>query len=221
MAMSPARAHFLRASAELENRSAGGKAAAITSGGARPVAGRMDTLARMRGAEFSNIESLAARIAAKRAALPEFAPYVDGVLASGAGQQDDTLISVMIWRLDAGEFMGALDIAAYALRHGLAMPFNWQRSLPCTVVESIAEAALRDPAPELLGALYRALELTADRDMPDQARAKAYKALGLILTDTDPAAALAHYRIALKLNPKAGVKKDIDRLEKQQAQTQP
>ncbi len=40
------------------------------------------------------------------------------VLADGRGAQDDIVMTVMLWRLDAGDIAGALEIAPYALKYG-------------------------------------------------------------------------------------------------------
>ncbi len=37
-------------------------------------------------------------------------PGAEGVLAAGGAQQDDVLMYVMLWRIDAGDYAGALEI---------------------------------------------------------------------------------------------------------------
>lgn len=211
--MSLCRRHFDRTVAARE-----ASAAAIAAPGASvpgSLGERMLGLLRMHQSKFDAIKSLASKIAAKRKALPEYEAYVDGVIASGSAAQDDVLARVMIWRLDVGDFDGALAIAAHAIRHGLSMPFGFSRDVPTTLVETIANAALEDPEHAAPEPIREALALTAERDMHDQVRAKAQKALGLILKATDPAAALEHLEAALKLNPKCGVKTEIAKLRKE------
>lgn len=207
------RRHFERTVAAREASAA----AAATPGASVPgtLGERMLTLLRMHQTKFDGIRSLASKIEAKREALPEYEPYVDGVLASGSAAQDDVLVRVMLWRLDVADFDGALAIAAHAIRHGLSMPFGFSRDVPTTLVESIANAALEDTAHAAPEPIREALALTAECDMHDQVRAKAQKALGLILKDTAPAAALEHLEAALKLNPKCGVKTEIAKLRKE------
>jgi hypothetical protein len=211
--MSLCRRHFERTVAARE------ATAAVTAAPGASVPGtlgeRMLTLLRMHQAKFDGIMSLATKIEAKREALPDYEAYVDGVLASGSAAQDDVLVWVMLWRLDVGDFDGALEIAAHAIRHGLSMPFNFARDVPTTLVESIANAAVVDPEHASPEPLRAALALTADRDMHDQVRAKAHKALGLILSATDKPAALDHFEAALKLDPKCGVKTARDKLRKE------
>ena len=51
--------------------------------------------------------------------------------------------------------------------------------------------------------------------MPDEVRAKLHKAIGYGLAASDPAKALDHLRRALQLFANVGVKKDIERLERE------
>ena len=57
--------------------------------------------------------------------------------------------------------------------------------------------------------------ITQDKDMPDEVRAKLYKAMGRTYINEDKKLALSHLRRALELNDKAGVKKDIETLERE------
>ncbi len=209
----PARAHFARIAAA---EAAAAAAPGDTMAGATPYELMLVKLATDRRA-LKGIQSVTRKVELKRTLLPEYADYVAGVLTGGRGAQDDVLVTVMVWRLDAGDFDGALDIASYALAHGLTPPDQFERSLACVIAEQFAEAALSafiegqsfDAAP-----LERVHALTADADMPDPARAKLYKALGYAVQASDPPRALGLLRQALTLNDRVGVKKDIDRLEK-------
>jgi hypothetical protein len=78
----------------------------------------------------------------KRRMLPEYAPWVAGVLAEGKGAQDAILMTVMIWRIDAGDYAGALEIARYALNYRLAMPFG-NRPAGYALAEEIADMSTR------------------------------------------------------------------------------
>lgn len=211
--MSLCRRHFERTVATREASAAAHLAPGASAPGT--LAERMQALLRMHQAKFEGIQSLGSKIAAKREALPEYEAYVDGVLAAGSPAQDDVLVRVMLWRLDVADYDGALAIAQHAIRHGLAMPFGFARDVPTTLVETIANAALDFPGTVPAAPLLEALDLTADRDMPDQARAKAHKALGLILSESDKPAALDHFEAALRLNPKCGVKTAADKLRKE------
>lgn len=215
-----ARAHYERTLAEKEAQAApetGADGGDITSHGT--VGERMAALMAMQSATLKGIKSRQAKIEVKRDYLPEYEAYVEGVIAADVGAQDDVLIKVMIWRIDVGDFDGALEIAAYAIRHGLATPDGFNRDIPATVLEEIAESAL-----QVLGAgndasgfevhLTTAMELVDGADMPDQVRAKAHKALGLIVKDVDPAQAIEHFEAALALDEKCGVKTELGKLKK-------
>jgi len=162
------------------------------------------------------VQSMERRAEVKREILPSYAPYVNGVLAAGRGAQDLILTSVMVWRLDAGDFAGGLDIAAYVLLHGLSLPDQYSRSAAALLVDEVSDHALKaiqSREPFDTEALQRVAVLTADFDMHDQVRAKLFKAQGLVLADEDPAEAVSLLRRALELNKNVGVKKDIERLE--------
>ncbi|MBF3604795.1 terminase, partial [Burkholderia pseudomallei] len=128
------------------------------------------------------------------------------------------LVTVMVWRIDAGDFDGALAIAAYALSNGLTLPDQFERSLASLVAEQFADAALSsflDGETFDAASLELVDDLTREADMHDQVRAKLYKALGYATQAAAPARALDYLRRAVALNDRVGVKKDIDRLTKQ------
>lgn len=211
---SPARRHYLRMTAERV-------AAAAAPGGSMAGHSAYDLMLaaliedRRRLKEIQSIERKAT---VKRELLPAYADWVAGALAGGRGAQDDVLMTVMVWRLDTGDWNGALDIAAYALQHGLVMPDQYQRTTACVVAEELADQALTALGSEQavdVPALQRGLDLTAEHDMPDEVRAKLTKAVGLALRDSQPAVALEHLRRAVALHERVGAKKDIERLERE------
>lgn len=167
---------------------------------------------------LKRIQSFERKAAVKREMLPNYAPWVGGILASGRGQQDDVLMRVMLWRIDAGDFHGALDIADYALRHGLKMPENHTRTTGCAIAEEIADMAekmyvAKTPVP--LDVLTRTLSLTGEEDMPDQVRANLLKWLGYAQRDDGQLQpATCSWLRALELYDRVGVKQDLRQLEK-------
>jgi hypothetical protein len=192
-------------------------------------------------AELKGIQSIEAKIERKREMLPDFLPWVDGVLEASTADDyepidDDILTQVLIWSLDVHDFARALPLAAHVIRHNLALPERFKRTAATMIAEEIAEAGLKAAAqgePFELDVLQQADELTAQEDMPDEARAKLKKAIGLELARQAAAlpdegadgaaagkraavlAALESLKRALALNSKAGVKKDIERLERE------
>ncbi|HEA0350976.1 terminase endonuclease subunit [Citrobacter braakii] len=165
---------------------------------------------------LKNIRSNERKAEKKRELLPFYAPWVAGVLADGRGAQDDIVMTVMLWRLDAGDIAGALEIAPYALKYGLTS--DHRRTTPYMLVEEVALAAqrLRDAGePVDLALLQTTLSLTDGTDVPDMVRARLHKITGLTLRDAGQSAeALAQFLRAMQLDRNAGVRKEIERLER-------
>ncbi|CAE6841536.1 hypothetical protein R69746_06946 [Paraburkholderia aspalathi] len=180
---------------------------------------------------LKSIQSVARKVDVKREVLPEYDAYVAGALDGGRGAQDDVLMTVMIWRIDAGDYAGALEIARYALRYHLTLPDQYERSTAAAIAEEFAEAALtamRDGSTFDADQLNEVLQLTGSTDMHDQIRAKLHKALGFALMKAigndeslredmnyaRASAALQNLRAALQLDARSGVKTVIGQLEK-------
>ena len=165
---------------------------------------------------LKNIRSNERKAEKKRELLPFYAPWVAGVLADGRGAQDDIVMTVMLWRLDAGDIAGALEIAPYALKYGLTS--DHRRTTPYMLVEEVALAAqrLRDAGePVDLALLLTTIDLTDGADVPDMVRARLHKVTGLTLRDADQSAeALAQFQRAMQLDRNGGVRKAIEQLER-------
>jgi len=155
----------------------------------------------------------------KRELLPLYLPWVAGALENGTGAQDDILMTVMLWRLDAGDIPGALEIARYALSHNLAMPEPHTRTAPYMLAEEVALAVLRARdagEPVDMAGILETIALTSTADMPDEVRARLHKVAGLTLRDAgQPADAMTHLQRANQLDRNAGVRKDIERLTRE------
>ena len=168
-----------------------------------------------------DIESIERKIEAKREMLPNYEGYVAGVLEAGTGQQDDVLMTLMVWYLDVGDLKTGLDIADYAVKHGLETPDRYQRKTANLVAEEVADFALKldgdaEDKEEIREQVLRTVDYFADADMHDQVKAKLYKALGNLDQATGrPESAIAAFERALALNDRVGVKKDIERLKKE------
>lgn len=226
MAMTPAQRNQQRKRAAREAEAAGpGQSMA----GATAYELQLAQLAQDR-ARLKQIQSAQGKAELKRQLLPAYQPYVDGVLAAGRGAQDEVLTTIMVWRIDAGDYAGALDIAGYVLEHGLIMPDRFARTTGCLIAEEVAEAALKA---QKAGGMFdgeileRALQLTIAQDMPDEARAKLYLALGraeLAVGEVADAPAdqseemlgmaRAHLAKAIDLHSNCGAKKDLERAER-------
>lgn len=207
---SPARKHFIRTTAAQ---------AAVTNAGeqTRPDANQYELMMAQlyeHKRQLKNVESIKAKGELKATLLPGYAPYIEGVIAGDTGLADDVLMTMLVWRIDAADYAGALEIAAYAVKHKLDLPDQYQRSTICVIVEEIADAAIRGDVD--LAILEKTLDIAGDQDMPDQVRAKLYKALGLNaeLQSNETQTALNHLQTAVSYHDKCGVKKDIERLQR-------
>jgi len=184
---------------------------------------------------LSEIQSIDRKIELKRELVPGYADWVLGVLEADTGAADDVLVQVMIWSFDIGDWDAALRLGGYVLRHHLDMPSRFESTAGTFMVDTAADAAAKarkigESFP--LELLFSIEELTADEDMPDQARAKLLKEIGLLVAEQaeamDPAAdgpagarkagmasGLEYLRKALAKNSTVGVQKDIARLERE------
>lgn len=207
---SPARAHRLRVEAELTARE--GSHQQPLSGYNQMLLQLSEDLRRLKG-----VQSTEKKAELKRELLPKYAPWVTGILAGDGASQDDVVMHVLVWRIDAGDYTGALDIGRHALKHGWVLPARYNRTTATAIAEEFADAAQRAfvaKQPFNAALLTQALELVDAHDMPDQSRARLHKALGYALRDNDQLmAAVNHLTRALALHSGCGVKKDIERLE--------
>ncbi|QPG61249.1 terminase [Pseudomonas sp. BIGb0427] len=186
-------------------------------------------LAKLQQDQFrlKQVQSQEGKAQLKAEILPEYVPYVDGVLLAGQGAQDDVLTTLMVWRLDAGDYAGGLQVAEYVLRHGLLMPDRFNRTTGCLVAEEVATAALKAQKAGgtfPLEVLTATAVLTDGQDMPDEARAKLFLALGRAtlegITDELPGqsgqlqAGIDLLKRAIELHSSCGGKKDLERAER-------
>lgn len=212
--LTPAQEHFLRMTAEAESRAAQSDDSMAGATGYELMLAKLAEDRR----SLKLIQSIEAKIDYKRKVLPDYAAYVAGALAGGKGAQDDVLMSAMVWHLDCADYAEALPIAQYALRHGMTLPDQYQRTTATLIAEEVADTELRKhTAKETMDAMAicQTLDLTLEHDMPDQVRAKLYKAAGYAMRDEGkPAAAIEYLRRAMTLHDKVGVKRDIELLER-------
>lgn len=210
--LSPAQRHMMRVSAE----KASSQRVSDPLRSALPY-GQM--LMKLRGDRqiLKSIYSVEDKARRKRDMLPAYAPWIVGVLASDAGNQDDVLMTMLQWSLDAGDIRGTFDMARYALKHGLTVPNN-KRPTPYLFAEDVALAAMRArSAGESVSVddLLTVIDMTLPHDMPDPVRAKLHKITGLVLRDNGQSEqALTQLKRAMQLDNVAGVKKDIEQLER-------
>lgn len=213
---SPARKHFERTSAATSR--------AAEAQGPRDANGYELMLLKLAEDKrrLKDVQSMERKAEVKRQLLPEYGPWIEGVLKGKQGVQDDVLMTVMVWRIDAGDYFGALEIARYAIKHKLSMPDQYKRTTACLIAEEMADAAIKAYEGGIaidVETLQAAAEITVEEDMPDEVRAKLYKAIGYAMSadksKTGIGKALDYLKRALGLHDKAGVKKDIEKLERE------
>lgn len=180
--------------------------------------------------QLRNTQSMEARAEMKAKLLPEYAPYLAGLVEAGASQQDNVLVTLMLWHFDCAQIGAALALAEVALASKMAMPEQHRRNLATVVVEETADLLLAgkgaETPDEARGYIDLATTLTEGADMPDPVRAKLLKAEGRALRAAEfgegqeaeaiarDERALAVMKRALDLDKNAGVKKDIEQLER-------
>lgn len=187
---------------------------------------------------LSDIASHEARVPVKVQMARAFAPWIEGVLHAAASfddfqaAQDEILVTNLVWAIDYRDFDYALRLAAHAIRHGLAMPEKFTRTPACYLAEEVATIANAEFDAVSLDHLLAVQQLVEGHDMHDAVRAKLLKAIGRRYAQRaarfDPAAdnapaggkaayiqtALEALQRALQLDANVGVKKDIERLER-------
>ncbi|WP_276866611.1 phage terminase small subunit [Enterobacter oligotrophicus] len=179
---------------------------------------------RMDKADLSRIQSNAGKAKLKSERLPDYLPWIDGVLAADTGQADEVITTVMIWAADAGDIAQALRIGQYVLRHKIPMPDQYKRTTATVLVEEICDPILAafkaNPAKASvsLDNLNALNGITTHEDMPDQVRAKLFKVMGYTVRlnqDVESQQlARSHLQEAIRLNAKIGVARDIELLDR-------
>lgn len=179
---------------------------------------------RMDKADLSRIQSNAGKAKLKSERLPDYQPWIDGVLAADTGQADEVITTVMIWAADAGDIAQALRIGQYVLRHKIPMPDQYKRTTATVLVEEICDPILAafkaNPAKASVSIdnLNALNGITTHEDMPDQVRAKLFKVMGYTVRlnqDVESQQlARSHLQQAIRLNAKIGVARDIELLDR-------
>ncbi len=168
---------------------------------------------------LKQIQSMELKGKKKAEFLPDYMPYVNGVIEADHGETDEIISTMMIWAIDAGDINTALRIGAYVMIHKLPLPDHFGRTTATGLAEEIADRYLKDETSVTAEQLSTLHALVDPEDMPDQVRSKLYKAYGLSVMDDLPAIALKFLKDATRYNDRAGVKKQIATLEKQLAET--
>ncbi len=209
MAISHAKAHFQRKTAAQQSADATAPLDKVAASQYELMLAKLAEDKR----RLKDIQSIERKIDVKRQLLPEYQPWIEGILQGDTGQQDDVFMTVLVWTIDTGDIEAAIPLAKYAIEHNLAMPDQYKRTTACVIAEEAADLALKG-IPVSFVLLGGVAAITADSDMPDEVRAKLHKAIGYGMRDAGLLEqARERLAYALQLHDKVGVKKDIERLD--------
>lgn len=214
--LTPAQKHFQKVMAERHGKTDD------LSDTARTAHEQIMHRLRMDQSALKRVQSDQAKAAMKRQLLPHYEGWIEGTLDGDSGRQDEVIVTLMVWAIDAGDYALAARIGRYVVTHGLLMPDRFNRTAATVLVDEICDPILvqvkaddtTDVTPYLT-VLDEVAEFTAGSDMPDVVRAKLCKVRAFALrhgTTEEQATALALLRQALTLDAGAGVKKEIERL---------
>lgn len=214
--LTPAQKHFQRVMAERHGKTDD------QSDTARTAHEQIMHRLRMDQSALKRVQSDQAKAAMKRQLLPHYEGWIEGTLDGDSGRQDEVIVTLMVWAIDAGDYALAARIGRYVVTHGLLMPDRFNRTAATVLVDEICDPILvqvkaddtTDVTPYLT-VLDDVADFTASSDMPDVVRAKLCKARAFALrngTTEEQTTALALLRQALTLDAGAGVKKEIERL---------
>ncbi|MFQ1432447.1 phage terminase small subunit [Klebsiella pneumoniae] len=214
--LTPAQRHFQRVMAERHGKTD------EQSDTARTAHEQIMHRLRMDQSALKRVQSDQAKAAMKRQLLPHYEGWIEGTLDGDSGRQDEVIVTLMVWAVDAGDYVLAARIGRYVVTHGLLMPDRFNRTAATVLVDEICDPILvqvkaddtTDVTPYLT-VLDDVADFTSDSDMPDVVRAKLCKARAFALrngTTEEQTTALALLRQALTLDAGAGVKKEIERL---------
>ncbi|HII3713621.1 TPA: phage terminase small subunit [Pasteurella multocida] len=167
---------------------------------------------------LKEIQSTELKAEYKRSILQEFIPWIEGVLKTGNGKQDNVLMTWLVWSIDCAEYHLALQIAEYALHQQLVLPEPFTRTLGTLLAEEFADAAKiarTANKPFELAYLTRVEELVREEDMPDQSRARLMREIGTLQLESNKEQALVALERALELDLNVGVKGLVEKLRKE------
>lgn len=214
--LTPAQKHFQRVMAERHGKTD------EQSDTARTAHEQIMHRLRIDQSALRRVQSDQAKAAMKRQLLPHYEGWIEGTLDGDSGRQDEVIVTLMVWAIDAGDYVLAARIGRYVVTHGLLMPDRFNRTAATVLVDEICDPILvqvkADDATDVtpyLAVLDDVADFTSGSDMPDVVRAKLCKVRAFALrngTTDEQTTALELLRQALTLDAGAGVKKEIDRL---------
>lgn len=196
---------------------------------------------------LKDIKATDRKIEAKRQMLPFYKGWIDGFMAAAThekGPFDQIFTQLMAWTIDTGDYLSALPMLEHVMDLGLDMPAHFNRDPITFAIDQICEAALTafdlggDYAKGFDAGILPALQDLVKQhevDLHDEVEAKLFKTLGrAIMHDAErldegdvaarrasQQAALDAYRTAFTKHDRVGVKKDIEKLERELKKSDP
>lgn len=181
---------------------------------------------RLDQASLKQVQSKESKAAMKRDMLPNYQGWIDGTLEGDSGRQDEVITTMMLWAIDCQDYPQALRIGRYVVNHGLTMRDDFKRTAPVLLAEEISNQVLNvattDAGADLtdtIAVLDEVAEIVKGCDMPDEVSSKLCKARGLArrgASDNETKGeALKLFRRATELNPNAGVKREMQALNRE------
>ena len=173
------------------------------------------------------IKGIPDKAVAKAEMLPKYQVWLDQVLASRTAHKHDTVfVTAVLWMVDAGQIDRAVPYVEFAIEQQMQVTDEYQRSLTDLMIEEIA-AQITAGHNITLGNIEKIARLITEThpesgrhklNIYDQVRAKYLKAAAEWHEEQGSQShkQRAHhlYQKALHYNPRAGVKKRIEALQK-------
>jgi archaellum component FlaC len=168
--------------------------------------------------EMLNVEDIEDRKAYKAEAIVKLEAFVNGYVSSAAKYPNIVAVWFMIWLFDLGDIARALPLALHLAKQKIHnMPTRFKSEIETFICDQMydwAKAKLdaNKSAGPYLDDLIKAIE-SEKWKLSDIVHGKMYAMHGKHLDAiAEDEAALKAYEKAMELNPRAGVKKNIERL---------
>lgn len=120
--LTPAQRHFQRVMAERHGKTD------EQSDTARTAHEQIMHRLRMDQSALKRVQSDQAKAAMKRQLLPHYEGWIEGTLDGDSGRQDEVIVTLMVWAIDACDYVLAARIGRYVVAHGLLMPDRFNRT---------------------------------------------------------------------------------------------
>jgi hypothetical protein len=134
--LTPAQKHFQKVMAERHGKTD------EQSDTARTAHEQIMHRLRMDQSALKRVQSDQAKAAMKRQLLPHYEGWIEGTLDGDSGRQDEVIVTLMVWAIDAGDYALAARIGRYVVAHGLLMPDRFNRTAATVLVDEICDPIL-------------------------------------------------------------------------------